>query len=317
MDPADYRRLLARLETCVDDHDIRLYAYCLLGNHYHLICETPKANISSFMRAVGTGYNLYYNKRHRKTGYVTQGRFRAKVEGDEYLLKLTRYVHLYPVRTREFEGLVAVLASLLIPGLKRALSTAHRAACLSNMRQFGAAIHLYGANEDGKMPPIWERGFYGAPSRDFAEPGGVSPCSGCSCRPNCCLPSCFAARPTRATTRSARKPFTCRSTSARMDYSRPHEHRYSYGAVNLGYYRSDRRIAWSIPEGTLPWGKAPHLGQIGSDSIPNPTALHLVWDAHIPSSTRMEGWPRWSRSRRSSGRPGSMGACTRPGSGTR
>ena len=105
-DPADYRRLLARLEACVEDHDIRLYAYCLLGNHYHLVFETPKANISAFMRAVGTGYNLYYNKRHRKSGYVTQDRFRAKiVEGDEYLLKLTRYVHLNPVRTREIERL--------------------------------------------------------------------------------------------------------------------------------------------------------------------------------------------------------------------
>ena len=106
VDGADYRRLLTRLEECVEEHDIRLYAYCLLANHYHLVCETPRGNISAFMRALGTGYNLYYNKRHRKTGYVTQGRFRAKVvEGDEYLLKLTRYVHLNPVKTRACEGL--------------------------------------------------------------------------------------------------------------------------------------------------------------------------------------------------------------------
>ena len=106
VDEADYQRLLVRLAECVEEHDIRMYAYCLLVNHYHLVCETPRGNISAFMRSVGTGYNLYYNKRHGKTGYVTQGRFRAKVvEGDEYLLKLSRYVHLNPVRTRGCEGL--------------------------------------------------------------------------------------------------------------------------------------------------------------------------------------------------------------------
>ena len=105
-DDGDYRRMLHRLEECVEEHEIRLYAYCLLANHYHLVCETPKANISAFMRALGTGYNLYYNKRHGESGYVTQGRFRAKVvEGDEYLLKLTRYVHLNPVRTGHCAGL--------------------------------------------------------------------------------------------------------------------------------------------------------------------------------------------------------------------
>ena len=82
-----------------------------------------------------------------------------------------------------------------------------------------------------------------------------------------------------------------------MDYSRPHEHRYSYGAVNIGYLMSDRRVAWSMPAGSVLGARAPHPGQIGSDAIPNPTSLFLVWDAHIPlfnsnnGAAGLTGWP--------------------------
>lgn len=98
-DDRDRHRFVARLSHDVEEFGVRLYAYCLMLNHYHLVLETPKANISAFMQNLQTSYNLYFNRRRGLSGPVTQGRFKAKVvEGDEYLLRLTRYVHLNPVQ---------------------------------------------------------------------------------------------------------------------------------------------------------------------------------------------------------------------------
>lgn len=100
-DERDRRRFLERLEYDVGEYGVRLYAYCLMSNHYHLVVETPLANVSPFMQSLQTSYHLYYNQRHRRTGQVSQGRFKAKlVEGDQYLLRLTRYVHLNVVQTQ-------------------------------------------------------------------------------------------------------------------------------------------------------------------------------------------------------------------------
>ena len=105
-DSGDRRRFLERLEQDVTEFGVRLYAYCLMSNHYHLVVETPLANVSAFMQSLQTSYHLYYNLRHRRSGQVSQGRFKARVvEGDEYLLKLTRYVHLNIVETQQAKGL--------------------------------------------------------------------------------------------------------------------------------------------------------------------------------------------------------------------
>ena len=68
-----------------------------MRNHVHLVMETLQANLGQFMHKVETGYTIYYNKRHRESGHLMQGRYGAKtVEGDDYLLALARYVHLNP-----------------------------------------------------------------------------------------------------------------------------------------------------------------------------------------------------------------------------
>lgn len=97
-DDADRARFLKRLGEAVEEYGIRLYLYCLMKNHVHLLAETPQANLSSFMHKVQTAYTVYYNLRHKRAGHLMQGRFGAKpVDGDEYLLKLSRYIHLNPV----------------------------------------------------------------------------------------------------------------------------------------------------------------------------------------------------------------------------
>ncbi len=62
------------------------------------MCETPAGKLSRFMQSLTAAYTVYYNLRHHRHGHLLDGRFKSKpVEGDEYLLGLSRYVHLNPV----------------------------------------------------------------------------------------------------------------------------------------------------------------------------------------------------------------------------
>ncbi len=97
-DDTDRERFLDRLGEYREEYGIRVYAYCLMSNHVHLVVETPEANLGRFLHRLQTAYTTYFNLRHGESGHLTQGRYGAKtVEGDEYLLNLARYVHLNPV----------------------------------------------------------------------------------------------------------------------------------------------------------------------------------------------------------------------------
>ncbi len=99
IDDKDRERLLDRLADRVEQYNIRLYLFVLMTNHIHLVCETPEGNLSKFMQSLLTAYTVYYNLRHGRHGHLLDGRYKTKlVEGDEYLLSLTRYVHLNPVQ---------------------------------------------------------------------------------------------------------------------------------------------------------------------------------------------------------------------------
>jgi putative transposase len=95
---SDRGRFLQTLADSVRRFDVRLYLFCLMGNHVHLVLETPQANLSRFMHRLLTAYTVYFNTRHSESGHLMQGRFGATlVDEDEYILKLSRYVHLNPV----------------------------------------------------------------------------------------------------------------------------------------------------------------------------------------------------------------------------
>ncbi len=104
-DDKDRVYLLGRLKESGERHGVRVYLFCLMRNHFHAVVETPQGNLGRFMQSVLTGYTVYFNLRHRRHGHVTQGRYGARVvAGDEYLLKLSRYVHLNPVHVKGMDG---------------------------------------------------------------------------------------------------------------------------------------------------------------------------------------------------------------------
>jgi len=104
-DTRDYEAFLDDLQEAVELHEVDVHAFSLLPNHFHLLLQTPRANLSAFMQALQTRYAVYFNLRHGKRGHVFQGPYTGvPVEEDDYLLKLSRYVHLNPVKTRAFQG---------------------------------------------------------------------------------------------------------------------------------------------------------------------------------------------------------------------
>lgn len=97
----DFRKFLDYLLQAKKKHNFYLYAYVLMNNHYHLLIETTKPNISKIMQNVNSAYTTYYNIKRHKYGHVFQGRYKSiLVDKDSYLLELTRYIHLNPVRAR-------------------------------------------------------------------------------------------------------------------------------------------------------------------------------------------------------------------------
>ena len=92
------------LSSITDRFQWLCYAYCLMGNHYHLVIETREANLAKGMRQLNGVYTQKCNWKYQKTGYVFQGRYKAIiVDRDAYLLELCRYVVLNPVRAHAIE----------------------------------------------------------------------------------------------------------------------------------------------------------------------------------------------------------------------
>jgi putative transposase len=100
----DRKVFLEALVGSCEIYDVQLLAYVLMTNHFHLLVHTARANLSQFMRHLQVSYTVRFNRRNRRSGHVFQGRFKSLlVEADEYLVPLSRYIHLNPVRLRRFK----------------------------------------------------------------------------------------------------------------------------------------------------------------------------------------------------------------------
>ena len=93
----------AFLETLADAHErfgLIIHGYCLMGNHYHLLLQTPRGNLGRIMRHINGVYTQRYNRLKHTDGPLFRGRYKAiLVETDRYLLPLSRYIHRNPIET--------------------------------------------------------------------------------------------------------------------------------------------------------------------------------------------------------------------------
>jgi len=97
----DFTRFLGRFERICERYGVLIHSYVLMTNHYHLLLETPRGNLSAALHDLNTAYTNYFNRKHDRVGHLFQGRYRSiLVDKDNYLLELSRYIHLNPVRAR-------------------------------------------------------------------------------------------------------------------------------------------------------------------------------------------------------------------------
>jgi REP element-mobilizing transposase RayT len=95
----DHEDFLGRLENLYEKKALSIYAWALMDNHFHLLVRTGKYSLSDSMRKLLTGYVVNYNRRYKRYGHLFQNRYKSILcEDDPYLLELTRYIHLNPLR---------------------------------------------------------------------------------------------------------------------------------------------------------------------------------------------------------------------------
>lgn len=101
-DDKDYNTYLNFIPRYKAENKIKVYHYCIMPNHIHLIIEiTPKSNLSKFMKQLNLSYLYHYKKRYKYDGHLWQGRYKSLIiSKDEYLIVCARYIELNPVKAK-------------------------------------------------------------------------------------------------------------------------------------------------------------------------------------------------------------------------
>jgi len=101
LDPSDRRCFLKVLHTACDRYGGICHAYCLMGNHYHLLLESADGRLSSVMQHLNGSYGRWFNRRRQRCGHLFEGRFKASlIDKDSYFLEVIRYIELNPCRAK-------------------------------------------------------------------------------------------------------------------------------------------------------------------------------------------------------------------------
>lgn len=101
MTDRDYEHFLKIVEQGSKRYRYKLFAYILMPNHYHLLLRSTYANLSRLMHHLNTSYTVYFNKKSARVGHLFQGRYKAiLIQDDQYLLEVSRYVHLNACRAQ-------------------------------------------------------------------------------------------------------------------------------------------------------------------------------------------------------------------------
>ena len=97
----DRKEFLELLARSIELFEVQLLAYALMPNHFHFLVCTPKGNLSSFMRHFNISYTGYFNRKYKRSGHLYQGRYKAfLIDADNYLLEVSRYIHLNPLKIK-------------------------------------------------------------------------------------------------------------------------------------------------------------------------------------------------------------------------
>jgi len=98
-DEQDNEMFLVTLEQYKKQSGYKLFAYCLMGNHIHLLMKTEKENLGQIFQRIGASYVYWYNRKYDRTGHLFQARFKSEVvETDNYLFAVLRYIHQNPLK---------------------------------------------------------------------------------------------------------------------------------------------------------------------------------------------------------------------------
>lgn len=125
----DRNKFLSYLQSAHEKYGAIIHCFCLLCNHYHILLETPRANLSQILHHINGAYTIYFNIKRKRSGHLFQGRFRAiLVEKEPYALELSRYIHLNPYRA----GLVEAFSSYRWSSYSCYLGTAKRPSWLES-----------------------------------------------------------------------------------------------------------------------------------------------------------------------------------------
>ena len=102
----DKKLYLYLLEKYKERYCFKIYAYCIMDNHVHLLIETGNTPLSKIMQGIQQSYTQTYNKKYDRTGHAFQQRYKAILcDSDSYLLKLVKYIHRNPIEAWKDEGL--------------------------------------------------------------------------------------------------------------------------------------------------------------------------------------------------------------------
>jgi REP element-mobilizing transposase RayT len=162
LDEEDRQVWLQQLAHVCSRFNWRCHAWCQMDNHYHILIETAEGNLSQGMRQLNGVYTQKSNRRHDRVGHVFQGRYKAiLIEKDSYLLELSRYVVLNPVRAGlvkdvadwEWSSYHAMIDNKTAPEW---LETDWLLACFSKQRKRAIAKYKDFVREGMGVPSIWE-----------------------------------------------------------------------------------------------------------------------------------------------------------------
>ena len=137
------------------------HAWCQMTNHYHILIETPEANLSQGMRQLNGVYTQRFNRAHARVGHVFQGRYKAiLVERDSYLLELARYVVLNPLRAEmvkrledwKWSGYLATCGQVASP---KWLQTDWILAQFGQHRSSAIEKYVTFVHEGARLPSVW------------------------------------------------------------------------------------------------------------------------------------------------------------------